>query len=110
MVFAGQRGPEAIPVNYAMLGSDVVVRTGQRTSLTDRAAQTRVSFEVDHLDRALAEGWSVLASGLAQVVTVPSELETVCSLGLEPWAGGEKDTYLRITITDITGRRIRASR
>lgn len=44
-----------------------------------------------------------------QVVTTLSELETVRSLGLEPWAGGDKDTYLRITVTDITGRRIRAS-
>ena len=110
MVFAGPRGPEAIPVNYATLGSDIVVRTGLRTSLASRATLTRVSFEVDHLDRALAEGWSVLASGLARVVAAPSELETVRSLGLQPWAGGDKDTYLRITITDITGRRIRASR
>jgi hypothetical protein len=48
--------------------------------------------------------------GLTRVVTTPSELETVRSLGIEPWAGGSKDTYLRITITEITGRRIRASR
>jgi nitroimidazol reductase NimA-like FMN-containing flavoprotein (pyridoxamine 5'-phosphate oxidase superfamily) len=110
MVFAGPRGPEAIPVNYVMLGGDIVVRTGRHTGLVDRAAQTRVSFEVDHLDDSLAEGWSVLASGVAQVVTTPSELETVRSLGLEPWAGGDKDTYLRITVTDMTGRRIRAGR
>jgi hypothetical protein len=109
MVFAGLRGPEAIPVNYAMLGGDIVVRTGRHTSLVGRAAQAQVSFEVDHLEEPLAEGWSVLASGLAQVVTTPSELETVRSLGLEPWAGGDKDTYLRISVTDMTGRRIRAS-
>jgi nitroimidazol reductase NimA-like FMN-containing flavoprotein (pyridoxamine 5'-phosphate oxidase superfamily) len=109
MVFAGPR-PEAIPVNYVMLGGDIVVRTGRNTTLVGRSAQTQVSFEVDRLDQALAEGWSVLASGLARVVTTPSELETVRSLGLEPWAGGDKDTYLRITVTDMTGRRIRASR
>ncbi len=109
MVFTGPRGPEAIPVNYATLGGDIVVRTGRGTSLVSRAAQAQVSFEVDHLDEALAEGWSVLASGVAQVVTTPSELETVRSLGIEPWAGGDKDTYLRITVTDMTGRRIRAS-
>jgi hypothetical protein len=91
-----------------MLGGDVVVRTGRHTGLVGHAQQTRVSFEVDHLDESLAEGGSVLASGLAQVVTTPSELETVRSLGLEPWAGGDKDTYLRITVTDMTGRRIRA--
>jgi transcriptional regulator with XRE-family HTH domain len=109
MVFAGPRGPEAIPVNYAMLDGDIVVRTGRRSRLVARVAQTRVSVEVDHLDQALAEGWSVLASGLARVVTTARELETVRCLGIEPWAGGGKDTFLRITITDITGRRIRAS-
>jgi nitroimidazol reductase NimA-like FMN-containing flavoprotein (pyridoxamine 5'-phosphate oxidase superfamily) len=106
MVFAGPRGPEAIPVNYAMLDGDVVVRTGRHASLVARVAQTRVSFEVDHLDQALGEGWSVLASGLTRVVTTRRELEEVRSLGIEPWAGGNKDAYLRITITDITGRRI----
>lgn len=109
LVFAGPRGPEAIPVNYAMLGGDIVVRTGRHTSLASRAAQSRASFEVDHLDEALAEGWSVLAGGPVRVVTTPSELETVHSLGIEPWAGGDKDTYLRIAVTDMTGRRIRAS-
>jgi transcriptional regulator with XRE-family HTH domain len=110
MVFAGPRGPEAIPVNYAMLDGDIVVRTGRHASLVARVVRTRVSFEVDHLDEALAEGWSVLASGLARVVTTRCELEAVRSLGIEPWAGGGKDTYLRISITDITGRRVRAAR
>jgi len=43
-------------------------------------------------------------------VTTPAELETVRSLGIEPWAGGDKDTYLRIAVTEMTGRRIRAYR
>jgi len=109
IVFTGPRGPEAIPMNYAMLAGDVIVRTGRHTSLA-RAAPTRVSFEVDHFDEALAEGWSVLANGLARVVTTSAELETVRSLGIEPWAGGHKDTYLRIEVAEMTGRRIRAPR
>ena len=84
-----------------MLNGDIVVRTGRHTGLVGRAAQTRVSFEVDRLDESLAEGWSVLASGLSRVVTTASELETVRSLGLEPWAGGDKDTYLRISVTGM---------
>jgi nitroimidazol reductase NimA-like FMN-containing flavoprotein (pyridoxamine 5'-phosphate oxidase superfamily) len=110
MVFAGPRGPEAIPVNYSMLDGDIVVRTGRHTILAGHAVQTPVSFEVDHFDEARSEGWSVLARGLAQTVTALPELETVRSLGIEPWAGGEKDTYLRIIVADLTGRRIRAGR
>ncbi len=107
-VFDGTRGPEAIPVNYAMLSGDIVVRTGDRTSLAGDAGQAPVSFEVDHLDEVLAEGWSVLARGTAHVVSVAAEQETVGSLGIEPWAGGDRDTYIRIAVTDMTGRRIRA--
>jgi hypothetical protein len=57
------------------------------------------------------ENWTLArAGGLALVVTTPRELEAARSLGIEPWAGGDKDTYLRITITDITGRRIPPAR
>jgi len=107
-VFAGPRGPEAIPVNYAMLSGDIVVRTGDRTSLAGGAEQAQVSFEVDHLDEVMAEGWSVLARGEAHVVSAADEQETAGSLGIEPWAGGDRDTYIRITVTGMTGRRIRA--
>jgi hypothetical protein len=47
---------------------------------------------------------------VAEPLATPSELETVRSLGVEPWAGGDKDTYLRIEVTEMTGRRIRAAR
>jgi transcriptional regulator with XRE-family HTH domain len=109
LVLVEPRGPVAIPVNYAMLGGDIVIRTGERTCLASGAARPRVSFEVDHLDEALAEGWSVLVSGEAHVVTAPAELAAVRPLGIAPWAGGGRDTYVRIVASDMTGRRIRAS-
>jgi transcriptional regulator with XRE-family HTH domain len=108
-LFTAARGPVAILVNYAMLGDDIVFRTTDQTSLAARAGQGRVSFEVDHLDEALAEGWSVLVSGEASVVAAPDELEQVSALGIVPWAGGDRDTYIRITARDVTGRRIRIS-
>lgn len=97
----------ATPVNYAMLGDDVVIRTSERASQAAGRGQPPVSFEVDHLDEALAEGWSVLVSGQARVVTDTGELAAVSALGIAPWAGGESDTYLRIVASEVTGRRIR---
>jgi len=85
-----------------------VIRTGRLASLAGHAAPSQVSFEVDHLDDALAEGWGVLASGEARLVSASAELEAVRSLGIEPWAGGDRETYVRIAISDMTGRRIRA--
>lgn len=106
-LFEEERGPVALPVNFAMLGEDVVFRTSPGTSESAGVLQQRVSFEVDHLDEALGEGWSVLLSGHAHVVTDPAELAQVQALRIEPWPGGQRDLYLRLVPTVITGRRIR---
>jgi transcriptional regulator with XRE-family HTH domain len=107
-LFGADRGPVAVPVNYLMLGADIVFRTGEATSLA-AAARQLVSFEVDHLDDALREGWSVLVSGHAHVVSDAAELAEVTALGIAPWSGGIKPTYIRIAATTLTGRQIRAS-
>jgi nitroimidazol reductase NimA-like FMN-containing flavoprotein (pyridoxamine 5'-phosphate oxidase superfamily) len=108
-LFMNARGPVAIPVNFRMLGRDVVFRTASGDSAAAAAGQPRVSFDVDHIDEALGEGWSVLVSGEASVVTAPAELAEVAALGIEPWAGGERDAYIRIVAREVTGRRIRAA-
>jgi transcriptional regulator with XRE-family HTH domain len=59
------RGPVAIPVNFRMNGGDVVFRTGNHSSI---AQGLQVSFDVDHLDDALGEGWSVLLTGTASII------------------------------------------
>ena len=107
-LFTAERGPVAIPVNYRMLGEDIVFRTGRTGGAAAGAQLPRVSFDVDHIDDALGEGWSVLVSGDAHLVTGPAELEQVTALGISPWAGGERDTYVSLAAREITGRRIRA--
>jgi hypothetical protein len=54
-----------------------------------------VSFSVDRVDDALAEGWSVLASGEVAVITDPAGLAGASRLGIEPWAGGQRDVFVR---------------
>ena len=107
-VFMEGRGPVAVPVNYRMLEGDIVFRTAATTSLAARAAQRRVSFEVDHLDEDLSEGWSVLLSGEARLVEDAAELTDLRALGVRPWAAGPRDRYYRLHPMEVTGRRIRA--
>ncbi len=108
-LFVAARGPVAVPVNYRMLADDIVFRTDERTSVAAAAAPRQpVSFEVDHLDEVLGEGWSVLVSGHAQVVKSAAELAEVQSLEITPWAGGARQTYVRIIAGQVTGRQIRA--
>ena len=108
------RGPVAIPVNYKIDGDDVIFRTSGTSGVgaemrVNAALGQRVSFDVDHLDDALGEGWSVLLSGTARIITDPAELDRAKALGIEPWAGGDRDLYVRLTPVEITGRRIRVT-
>jgi nitroimidazol reductase NimA-like FMN-containing flavoprotein (pyridoxamine 5'-phosphate oxidase superfamily) len=100
-----------MPVNYGMLGGDIVFRTSESGRV---AAATRpgslVSFSVDRIDDALAEGWSVLASGAAAIIPDPAGRAVAARLGIEPWAGGQRDLVVRLTPREITGRRLRAVR
>jgi transcriptional regulator with XRE-family HTH domain len=106
-VFSNERGPVAVPVNFAVLDGDIVFRTDSPAIGSAITSGTDVSFEVDHLDDALTEGWSVLLTGDARVITDPAELDQARSLDLTPWAGGERRTYVRVTPRESTGRRIR---
>lgn len=101
------RGPVAIPVNYRMDGNDVLFRTGGGAGIGDGMQQASVSFDVDRIDEALGEGWSVLLTGTASVVTDPAELERAAALRVEPWAGGDRPIYVRLRPRQVTGRAIR---
>jgi nitroimidazol reductase NimA-like FMN-containing flavoprotein (pyridoxamine 5'-phosphate oxidase superfamily) len=110
-LFVTDRGPVAVPVNYGLLGGDIVFRTSEsgRVAAATRSGSV-VSFSVDRIDDALAEGWSVLASGAAAVIPDPAGRAVAQRLGIEPWAGGARDLVIRLTPREITGRRIRAVR
>jgi transcriptional regulator with XRE-family HTH domain len=103
------RGPVALPVNFKMDGDDVVFRTSGESASIEGVHQQPVSFDVDHLDEALGEGWSVLLTGTAAVISDASELSHAQALDIEPWAGGNRDLYVRLSPTEITGRRIRVT-
>ena len=103
------RGPVAIPVNFRMDGDDVVFRTGNGNSISAGLHERRVSFDVDHVDDALREGWSVLVTGKAHIITDHADLARAEALHIEPWAGGDRPVYVRLAGSQITGRRIRAA-
>jgi nitroimidazol reductase NimA-like FMN-containing flavoprotein (pyridoxamine 5'-phosphate oxidase superfamily) len=110
VIFPEPRGPVALPVNFRVLDGAVIFRTGASASLIQAvhsASDGHLSFEVDHIDDALTEGWSVLITGDAQVISDPDERDLAEATGVTPWAGGTRDVYIRITPNQITGRRIR---
>ncbi|MGX9890977.1 pyridoxamine 5'-phosphate oxidase family protein [Streptomyces sp. NPDC002276] len=99
-------GPVAVPVNYSVVDHAIVFRTtfGTTPSL---AVGRRVAFEVDRIDDAFSRGWSVLVRGRGRAVTDPDEARRLAdSAHSTPWAGGERELWVRVEPQAVTGRRI----
>jgi nitroimidazol reductase NimA-like FMN-containing flavoprotein (pyridoxamine 5'-phosphate oxidase superfamily) len=113
VAFVGQYDLTVLPVNYRVVDGAILFRTAQdglagqdlRTGIEH--AEYRVAFEIDDLHEAAREGWSVLIQGPAHHVDSGAEQEAALAAGVRPWAGGEKNHFVRITPVRITGRRIR---
>lgn len=102
--YAGR--PLVLPVNYVLDGDAVIFRTDEGTKLDAAARNAHIAFEVDAVDPAWQEGWSVVVQGLGEEVTDAEELERLSHLPLRTWAPGEKRHYIRLPTDSISGRRI----
>jgi nitroimidazol reductase NimA-like FMN-containing flavoprotein (pyridoxamine 5'-phosphate oxidase superfamily) len=98
--------PVVLPVNYAVLDGDIVIRTGAGTKLDAALTNAVVAFEIDAVDPVYHEGWSVMVQGRAHEVVDPEELKRARALPLEPWAAGARDRFVRIASERMSGRRI----
>lgn len=98
--------PVILPVNFALDGDDVVLRTRPGTMLAAATNGVVVAFEVDETDAAHGTGWSVLARGVARAVPCGEETNRLDPLPLPRWAAGEDAHYVRISTEIISGRRL----
>ena len=111
--YTGRFGPTVLPVNYELYEGTIVFRTEPDSPLGEdlrtgiEHAESRVAFEIDELSPATREGWSVLIQGSAHPVDSEAERTSVMRSGVEAWAGGEKELFVRVIPTRVTGRRIR---
>lgn len=108
IAFGTAAGPLVLPVNFAFVAGSIVLRTEEGTVIGAHS-DDKVAFEIDHIDEALGEGWSVLVRGQAHRVLQAGELRNLReTVAVVPWAGGKRETYVRIVPYQITGRRIEA--
>ena len=98
--------PAVFPVNYAVLGDDIVFFTGAGTKLRAAVDHAVVAFEVDDFGAAPDHGWSVLAVGRATETTDPEQLAAVRRIRLRPFAGGDRCHLVRIHPEFLSGRRV----
>jgi nitroimidazol reductase NimA-like FMN-containing flavoprotein (pyridoxamine 5'-phosphate oxidase superfamily) len=99
-----------LPVNFLVDGQDVAFRTGAGSKLSAVEAGRYVKFEADSYDAATATGWSVVVTGLAEVVDPAEEAARLDALGLVTWGGAAgRRVWVRIRPSSITGRRTPAA-
>ncbi|MCX4649953.1 pyridoxamine 5'-phosphate oxidase family protein [Streptomyces sp. NBC_01446] len=99
-------GPAVVPVNYVVAGDDIAFRTSGEALLI-RAAGTEVAFEVDHIDDAMKQGWSVLAVGELTGVTDGESIRRLETTARSlPWAGGNRTHWMSVTPVRVSGRRV----
>jgi nitroimidazol reductase NimA-like FMN-containing flavoprotein (pyridoxamine 5'-phosphate oxidase superfamily) len=112
IAYTSRFGPAVLPVNYTLHDGAVVFRTAEHGPLDEdlrtgiEGAEYKVAFEIDEIDLDKHQGWSVLIQGPAHHVTA-AERDAALRAGVVPWAPGERELFVRIIPSRITGRRIR---
>jgi len=107
LVYMGEDGPTAVPVNFALDGNAIVFRVEHGTKTAALAGP--VAFEVDRIDPAARSGWSVLVRGTCREVDleeVPAMLRRMDGRFPAPWAEGPHNTWRVIDPTMVTGRQL----
>ena len=113
IAYQSRFGPAVLPVNYKWYDGAIVFRTARHSAL-DEDLQTGiaggdylVAFEIDELDMAGRQGWSVLIQGPAHRVEAEGERSSAMQAGVSNWAPGNRELFVRIVPSRVTGRRIR---
>ena len=102
LAFVQAGEPVVLPVNHAVRGHRIVLRTAHGSILDEALDERPVAFEVDGFDIGAREGWSVLVRGVAHVLD-----DDAVDPSLDAWADTiERDVWVEILAEEVTGRRI----
>ena len=94
--------PDIFPVNYAVSGRMLYIRTAPGNKLAELTINSKVLFETDGI--LSDEAWSVVLRGTARVLEQSAEIAAADALGLKPWVPTLKDFYVQIEPTSLSGR------
>ncbi len=98
--------PMILPVNFALDGDLVVIRSARGTKLDNALHNAVVVLEADEYDPASSSGWSVMVRGRSFEIVDPDHLELVANLNLQSWSAGRFDNYIGVHTESVTGRRL----
>ncbi len=99
--------PVVLPVNFALVGTNIVIRTVPGTKLDAATRLAVVAFEVDSFAQDGSWGWSVLVQGVCAEVTDAAERARLDASAVPAWAfdDGAAEQFVRIETSFVNGRR-----
>lgn len=97
--------PEIFPLNFAVADRAIYFHTIPGTKVAEVAVNSKVAFEVDQWGPEIA--YSVLVKGTAQILESDADIAAAESTNLVSYLDDTRDTWVRITPTAVTGRRLR---
>src|SRR5699024_2805774 len=93
------------PLNYAVDQGTIVFRSGPGTKVSAALSEYPVALEIDGFDADTGQAWSIVVKGSAEPIQEVSAVMDTVDLVLNPWQDGQKNLFVRIVPTSVTGRR-----
>ena len=102
-------GVDVFPVNHLVDQGSIVFRTAMGTKVSNAVDAAEVAFEADNAARTYDEQrddpWSVVVHGVAELITIETELFDSFELVVRPWHVSNKPYFIRLVPTAVSGRR-----
>jgi nitroimidazol reductase NimA-like FMN-containing flavoprotein (pyridoxamine 5'-phosphate oxidase superfamily) len=96
--------PTVQPVNFAVAGQQLVMRTSSVSKLVAASRNAVCAFEADDIDPATLAGWSVVVIGRANAVTDLETVERLGQLALRSWATPDSERFITLELDLVSGR------
>lgn len=98
--------PTVLPVSFRLVDERVVFRTGLGSKLDAATAGAVIAFEVDDIDPVSHEGWSVVVTGIAEVVDPTGWEPPLPPSAIPHWPAGDATRVLALPTGLVSGRRL----
>ena len=98
--------PDVVPVNLALDGDRLLVRSGPGPKLQAAERREVVAVEVDDIDEQTRTGWSVVVAGRSRRLHTSEAAALDDDLLPEVWARGPRSSVIAIELTRVEGRRL----
>jgi hypothetical protein len=107
VVFTHRALPAIRPLNHLVDRGDVIIRSNLGSGIGTAGGDGMVvAYEADTIDPASRTGWSVVVTGVARLVTEPTDIGRYERL-LHTWVDGPRDCVIRIPPDLVTGYELR---